>query len=126
MTGYSSSDLITLIARNNWLKLYFDYRRPSIKLDMSYNLVYYQTMIRLNIHQAKTHLSRYLEKLLPGERIILCKRNVARWEIRMLDQRPENKRPIGLAQGNFQVPDSFFEPLPEEYVELFEGGPSQQ
>jgi hypothetical protein len=33
-------------------------------------------MIRLNIHEAKTHLSRYLDRLAKGEKIMLCKRNV--------------------------------------------------
>jgi hypothetical protein len=31
------------------------------------------------------------------------------------------KRPIGLAKGTFQVPPSFFEPLPEEILDTFEG-----
>lgn len=33
-------------------------------------------MIRLNIHEAKTHLSKYLERLAGGETILLCKHNV--------------------------------------------------
>ena len=33
------------------------------------------TMIKLNVHEAKTHLSKYLAKLKAGERILLCKRN---------------------------------------------------
>ena len=32
-------------------------------------------MIKLNIHEAKTHLSKYLAKLKAGDRILLCKRN---------------------------------------------------
>ena len=39
-------------------------------------------MIRLNIHEAKTHLSRYLPLLEAGETIILCKRNVPIAEIK--------------------------------------------
>ncbi len=39
-------------------------------------------MIRVNIHEAKTHLSKYLEKVAEGETIILCKRNVPIAEIR--------------------------------------------
>ena len=31
-------------------------------------------------------------------------------------------RPIGLARGRFTVPDSFFEPLPDDVIESFEGG----
>lgn len=39
-------------------------------------------MIKLNIHEAKTHLSRYLPALERGETILLCKRNIPIAEIR--------------------------------------------
>lgn len=77
-------------------------------------------MIRLNIHEAKTHLSRYLDRLLKGETIILCKRNVPIAEIRPLPRARKTKRPIGLARGQFKVPPSFFEPLPDEVLRSFD------
>ena len=55
-------------------------------------------MIKLNVHEAKTHLSRYLEKLARGETILLCKRNIPIAEIRPLPQQRKKKRPIGLAE----------------------------
>jgi antitoxin (DNA-binding transcriptional repressor) of toxin-antitoxin stability system len=76
-------------------------------------------MIRVNIHEAKTHLSRYLERLEAGETIVLCRRNVPIAEIRPLPRRSREPRPVGLAKVT--VPDSFFEPLPEELVDAFEG-----
>lgn len=79
-------------------------------------------MIRLNIHEAKTHLSRYLARLKRGETIVLCKRNVPIAEIRPLPARNDAPRPIGLARGKITVPPSFFEPLPPDLVEAFEGG----
>lgn len=78
-------------------------------------------MLYLNIHEAKTHLSRYLELLLQGERIFLCKRNIPIAEIRALPKPFQQKRPIGLAKGEFTVPSQFFEPLPDELVMAFEG-----
>jgi hypothetical protein len=30
-------------------------------------------------------------------------------------------RPIGLAKGSFQIPSSFFDPLPDEMLDAFEG-----
>jgi len=78
-------------------------------------------VIRLNIHEAKTHLSRYLDRLAEGEVILLCRRNVPIAEIRGLARRPDEPRPIGLASDEFDVPDAFFDPLPEELVEAFEG-----
>ena len=78
-------------------------------------------MIKLNIHEAKTHLSRYLEKLARGETILLCKRNIPIAEIRPVPQQRKTKRPIGLAKGKFKVPPEFFEPLPSELVDAFHG-----
>lgn len=78
-------------------------------------------MIRINIHEAKTHLSRYLSRLAKGENILLCKRNVPIAEIRPLPPQKELKRPIGLAKGQFKIPPEFYEPLPPEVVSAFQG-----
>ena len=74
----------------------------------------------LNMHEAKTHLSRYVAELAAGERIILCNRNRPVAEIRPLHPTNEKRR-LGLAKGDFEVPDSFFEPLPDEILDAFEG-----
>jgi len=78
-------------------------------------------MIKLNIHEAKTHLSRYLERLARGEKILLCKRNIPIAEICPLPRQRTTKRPMGLAKGKFKVPPAFFEPLPSELVDAFHG-----
>jgi antitoxin (DNA-binding transcriptional repressor) of toxin-antitoxin stability system len=77
-------------------------------------------MIRLNIHEAKTHLSRYLDRLSSGEIIVLCRRNVPIAEIRPLSPQRSEPRPFGLA-SDFEVPASFFDPLPDDLVDAFEG-----
>jgi antitoxin (DNA-binding transcriptional repressor) of toxin-antitoxin stability system len=82
-------------------------------------------MIRLNIHEAKTHLSKYLAKLKQGETILLCKRNVPIAEIRPVAQPPRGKRPVGLYKGKFKVPASFLEPLPDWLLDAFEGKTSK-
>jgi antitoxin (DNA-binding transcriptional repressor) of toxin-antitoxin stability system len=68
-------------------------------------------MIILSIHEAKTHLSRYLKELQQGETILLCKRHRPIAEIRLLPAPSSEPRPIGLGKGEFTVPASFFEPL---------------
>ena len=78
-------------------------------------------MIKINIHQAKTHLSKYLNRLSKGETILLCKRNVPVAEIRAIADTPKQERPIGLAKGIFQVPESFFEALPDDILNGFDG-----
>jgi len=74
-------------------------------------------MLRVNVQQAKAHLSRYLDRVLKGESVILCKRNVPVAEIRPLPQ----PRPIGLDKGEFEIPPEFFEPLPPELLAAFNG-----
>ncbi|MFH0726967.1 MAG: type II toxin-antitoxin system Phd/YefM family antitoxin [Pseudomonadota bacterium] len=78
-------------------------------------------MIKLNIHEAKTHLSRYLANIAKGETILLCKRNIPIAEIRPLEPERKIKRPIGLAKGKFSVPQDFFLPLPNDVEEAFQG-----
>ena len=78
-------------------------------------------MIKLNVHEAKTHLSRYLERLARGETILLCKRNIPIAEIRPLPRPRSSKRPIGLAKGKVKITAGFFEPLPSELIDAFRG-----
>ena len=80
-------------------------------------------MVTLNVHEAKTHLSRYLKRLIEEgeERIILCKRNVPIAEILPLKRARTEPRPVGLAKGRFEVPQEFFEPLPDAMLDAFEG-----
>jgi len=82
-------------------------------------------MIKLNIHEAKTNLSRYLKYLAEGKIIILCKRNTPIAEIRPLKAKNHDLRPIGLARqeyGEFEIGPEFFEPLPEDVLAGFDGG----
>ncbi len=77
-------------------------------------------MIRLNIHEAKTHLSRYLPALEAGETIVLCRRNVPIAEIRPIG-RHRRARTIGTMRGHFAVDERFFEQLPEGVIAAFDG-----
>ena len=78
-------------------------------------------MITINVQEAKTHLSYYLDEVAKGESFILCKRNKPIAEIRPIVSKVTEKRPIGLAKGIFTVPASFFDELPEETIALFSG-----
>ncbi len=79
-------------------------------------------MIRLNVHEAKTHLSGHLGRLAKGETILLCKRNKPIAEIRPLPAPRTKPRPLGLAKGTFKVPPAFFKPLPASLLRAFNGG----
>jgi prevent-host-death family protein len=57
-------------------------------------LVYYWTMIKLNVHEAKTHLSEYLAKLEQGDPIVLRKRNRPIAGIRPIPALSDAPRPM--------------------------------
>ncbi len=81
------------------------------------------TMKRINIHEAKANLSKYLKNLEQEGKIIICKYNVPIAEIVPINSdRKTGKRPIGLAQDEFEIPPSFFEDLPEEVIDSFYNG----
>jgi antitoxin (DNA-binding transcriptional repressor) of toxin-antitoxin stability system len=90
-------------------------------VDLVHFLVDNVVVKRVNIHDAKTNLSRYLAELTPGEALVLCKRNQPVAEVRLLRKKPGPKPRIGVAKGRFEVPDSFFEPLPDEILNAFTG-----
>lgn len=78
-------------------------------------------MKQVNMHDAKTNLSRYVAGLAPGETLVLCNRNEPVAELRSLSKKTIAKPRIGAAKGDFTVPDSFFEPLPEGVLKAFGG-----
>jgi len=77
-------------------------------------------MIRVNLADAKSRLSEYLKRVERGEIVILRRRNVPVAEIRPLPRPLTEPRPIG-TDPDLVIPDSFFEPLPEDVLDAFEG-----
>ena len=75
-------------------------------------------MIKINIAEARAGLSGYLERVERGETVVLCRRNVPIAEIRPIPVPPKRKRPVGIDRG-MSVPDSFFEPLPDDLLRAF-------
>jgi len=77
-------------------------------------------MKQVNVHEAKTHLSRLLEEVETGEEIVVAKagRPVAKLcPIRAKGRR----RKLGLLDGKFRIPDDFNAPLPDEILDAFAG-----
>ena len=75
---------------------------------------------KLNIREAQTNLSEHIAGLQEGNRIILCCENEPLAEMLPLADRPVKPRPVGLGRGLAEVPDSFFDPLPDDILEDFE------
>lgn len=73
----------------------------------------------VNIHEAKTHLSRLLEEVRHGEDVVIAKagKPVARL---VPVEEPRKRREPGSAKGTLWYSDDFDAPLPDEILELFE------
>ena len=78
------------------------------------------TMNQVNIAEAKARLSYYLDKVIRGETVVICRRNVPIAELRRIPAPLQQPRPVGIDRG-MTIPDSFFEPLPDDLLDAFEG-----
>ncbi|MDP2794836.1 MAG: type II toxin-antitoxin system prevent-host-death family antitoxin [Sulfurisoma sp.] len=75
----------------------------------------------VNVHEAKTHFSKLLERAHAGEEIILAK--AGQPYARLVPLKPEQKprRQPGRLKG-MKLTNAFFEPLPEDELRLWEEG----
>ncbi|MGD8336591.1 MAG: type II toxin-antitoxin system Phd/YefM family antitoxin [Desulfobacterales bacterium] len=76
-------------------------------------------MISVNVHEAKTHLSRLLERVAAGEEILISKAGKPMAKLTPLSK-PQVNRVPGLDKGVIQIPDDFDAPLPDDLLQLFE------
>lgn len=76
-------------------------------------------MDTVNIHQAKTHLSRLVEEAAEGAEIVIAKNGVPRAKLVPLAA----ARPLkfGVLKGKIRYPDDFDAPLAESILAQFEG-----
>jgi prevent-host-death family protein len=74
----------------------------------------------VNIHEAKTHLSRLVEDASEGEEIVIAK--AGKPMARLVPVEPKRKRrKLGWLRGKLEVPETFDAPLPDEVMREFEG-----
>ena len=71
----------------------------------------------VNVHEAKTHLSKLLERAHAGQEIILAKAGKPYARLMPLAQEPAQRQPGRLAG---RVDDAFFEPLPDDELQAWE------
>ena len=72
----------------------------------------------VNIHYAKTHLSRLLERVLLGEEITIAKAGKPVARLVPLGARSHRRIP-GSARGKISMADDFDSPLPDDVVRGF-------
>ena len=77
-------------------------------------------MRTVNIHAAKTQLSRLVEDAAKGEEIVIAKagKPVARL-VPLAEGRPQRR--LGGLAGKVRIPEDFDAPLPDDILDAFEG-----
>jgi prevent-host-death family protein len=76
--------------------------------------------MEVNIHEAKTHLSRLLQRVAAGEEVTIARSGVP--VARLVAVEPKKKRPLGFARGEIWIADDFDAPLPDDLLAAFYGG----
>lgn len=70
-------------------------------------------MTQVNVHEAKTNLSKLLARVEAGEEVIIArgKDPVARL---VPMEKAKKRKLLGAFKGQFELSDAFFEPLPDD------------
>ena len=76
--------------------------------------------MEVNIHEAKTHLSRLLQKVAEGEEVTIARAGVPVARLVPVEVK-KNVRPLGFARGEIWVADDFDAPLPDDLLAAVEG-----
>lgn len=75
-------------------------------------------MTEVNIHQAKSQLSRLLRRVAAGEEVVIAR--AGKPVARLVPYAVPRRRVLGCDAGRLEIPDDFDAPLPEDVVESFE------
>lgn len=81
-------------------------------------------MRQVNMHEAKTHLSRLVEEAAAGQPFVICKAGRPLVRVTLLDAADGAQAPLrrlGLLAGQCQVPDDFDQLAAAAIADLFEG-----
>lgn len=73
----------------------------------------------VNVHHAKTQLSRLLVQAEAGEEVVIARNGTPVARLVRYESRPAIRQ-FGAMKGLFEVGDRFFEPLPEDELAVWE------
>ncbi|MSP59153.1 MAG: antitoxin [Myxococcales bacterium] len=74
----------------------------------------------ISVHAAKTHLSRLIQRALDGEEIVIARGKQP--VVRLVPvTTPAPQRKFGAMKGRARVTESFFESLPREELDAWDG-----
>jgi prevent-host-death family protein len=77
--------------------------------------------MEVNIHEAKTHLSRLLQRVAAGEEVTIARAGTPVAKLVAVEN-DKSPRPMGFARDQVWVADDFDAPLPEDLLKAFYGG----
>ena len=78
--------------------------------------------MEVNIHQAKTHFSRLLQRVAAGEEVVIARAGVPVARLVAVEPKKGNLRPLGMDEGRIWIADDFDAPLPDDMLKAFYGG----
>ncbi len=80
-------------------------------------------MLKINMHEAKTQLSRLVERAVAGESFIIAKAGVPLVRVSRMDAPATHKvKRLGFMAGSISIPEDFDQMECEHITKLFEGG----
>lgn len=77
--------------------------------------------MQVNIYEAKTRLSELVEQARLGETVIIAKNGTPLAKLVPLNDGPKKQIVFGSMKGEFEIPPEFYDPLPDDLLDLFEG-----
>lgn len=75
-------------------------------------------MATISVYEARANLSKLIERTLAGEEVVITRRGKPVVRLVPAEETRPPRRP-GRLKGKFELPDSFFDPLPEDIIEAF-------
>lgn len=75
-------------------------------------------MVTVNIHEAKTHLSKLIARAVKGEAFVIAKAGVPLVKVTALDA-PDTVQRLGFMAGEIEVPDDFDRMGEDEIAAMF-------
>jgi prevent-host-death family protein len=78
--------------------------------------------MEVNIHEAKTHLSRLLRRVAAGEEVIIARSGAPVARLVAIEPEKKKVRPLGMDRGRIWIADDFDGPLPDDLLKAFYGG----
>jgi prevent-host-death family protein len=82
----------------------------------------YSRGVEINIHEAKTHFSRLLQRVAAGEEVVIARAGVPVARLVAVEPKKGKLRPLGMDEGRIWIADDFDAPLPDDLLKEFYGG----